>query len=77
MEKRNQKEEQKKAKAAKKSAKQKAKREEAAKQVVELPTEDTPASESTTKNDVAEEVTKDTATNKTPKIINHIIDLPR
>ncbi|KAF7912245.1 uncharacterized protein EAF01_001266 [Botrytis porri] len=73
LEKRTQKEEQKKAKAVKKSAKQKAKREEAAKQVVELPTEDTPASESTTKDDVAEEVTKDTATNKTPtqKTIEH------
>ncbi|CAD6455566.1 2fbe1b28-979b-4511-8771-c305dae34b9e [Sclerotinia trifoliorum] len=73
LEKRNQKEEQKKAKAAKKSAKQKAKREEAAKQVVQLPTEDTSASESTTKDNVAEEATKEAATNEVPtkKSIEH------
>ncbi|RAL64740.1 hypothetical protein DID88_001771 [Monilinia fructigena] len=67
LEKRNQKEEQKKAKAAKKAAKQKAKREEAVKQVVELPTEDIPARESTTKDKVASGgVSKQAATTKTP-----------
>lgn len=74
LEKRNQKEEQKKAKAAKKTAKQKAKREEAAKQVVELPTEDIPARESTTKDQVTdEEVSKQATTTKTPtkKSIEH------